>query len=163
MSANKAEVSSVISAGPTRRRASPRCHAPRGHGLRRGRPSGLRAGGVLQVGAHGVSHQLGLRLVAPTRLVAQGPLEISGEIERRLLHISSAPYAIYGTLLPRVRLRNSPVGNDPARRRLRPLGEVLALADDVERTALHLVVDVADVLADHAEHDQLDAADERGD
>ena len=38
--------------------------------------------------------------------------------------------------------------------------EVLEVADDVERPAFDLGVDVADVDADHAEDDQLDAADQ---
>src|SRR5271157_2303694 len=41
-------------------------------------------------------------------------------------------------------------------------GRAVALvADDVQRTVLDLVVDATDVLADHAERDQLDAAQQQ--
>src|ERR1700751_4042049 len=48
-------------------------------------------------------------------------------------------------------------------RKIRDLVEVLELVDDVQRPALHLDVDVDDVLADDAEDDELDAPEERND
>ena len=55
------------------------------------------------------------------------------------------------------------VRDDRARRQLGRVREVLELADDVERPPFYLFVDAPDVLAHHAEDNQLHTADERRD
>ena len=57
--------------------------------------------------------------------------------------------------------RGEPGAGDGRHRAAHVLGAVALVADDVEGAVLDLVVDAPDVLADDAEGDQLDAAEQQ--
>src|SRR6185437_10381091 len=110
---------------------------------------------VIAASAAGVASSVNVR----RRMVSMPPgsgcaalLTVTGEIARRSGVASSAD------VLGLARGQSRPHRGDPHRALDRA---VALLAHDVQRAVLDLLVDAADVLADHAERDQLDAADQQ--